>query len=448
VRRFQWNDSSDALALVVGILRAKPLAAQCFDHIGPAPLKFLAKITLEAFLASLDDDLHPHVYFIAYLGSALSASECISGGIILDLPFVASHLSGNEALAVALFDVSLDMPADAPGLHTVYVSKDSSGGSRVTAELFEAAALVLAPLLEALLRARVGLVASQRLVHPWLQRHLEARGVVVIARVSGAHTAAVQRVTGAQVISDPWSMFVGQPTGSNEGQRLELPVTFLGAVRIPEAKMIDGRSHLLLRTPDDGALISLASLMNTALGDSSHAGAFEKGVRARRAGVATLVLAAPDRHVAAEVRAILEGAIITLTATLEEPAVLRGAGRWEVAAVAQVRRRAAALEQSVGVCALLDAGAIEIVRATDDARSFRRGLEVFAECLEETARSRCGNKAWIRATEDALSSQPQSSLPKLFKGPVESLPACVNALETAVDSATCLLRLHGTALNY
>ena len=54
VRRFRWNDSADALALVVGMLRSKPLLVQCCDFKGPAPLRFLATITLEAFITSLD----------------------------------------------------------------------------------------------------------------------------------------------------------------------------------------------------------------------------------------------------------------------------------------------------------------------------------------------------------------------------------------------------------
>ena len=403
VVRLHWSETSSALKLIKGMLKSKPLIGR--HSSSGVGLDLLGTIFLQAFLSSLHE-MHPNVRFVTIVGSSLSSSELFKSSILLDLPMISPGLKtaksqDTTAVAVVLFDTSLEIPPPETGISVVH--RDGPVVAGVDLEM-----PALARLLAFFLSAKVGLVASQKLVHPWLRRQLELAGVFVVSRLSALHMNAVQSLTGATIISNPISH-----GGAGHDA---IPLSAFGATSIPRKIVRSGKLYVVLGAPQNDQDIvqltrRLASTKTSLLDVTARnllASELCDGIRSRRVPVATLVLTGPDRHVAAEVKAVLEGAVSVLAKALKEPFLLRGAGTWERAAAAEVRRRATKYRESQsrgGTC--------------DEMRCFLSGVDIFADCLE----SACVN---ISETREAA---------------FDSFSAALQALESSVEVANCILRI-------
>jgi hypothetical protein len=246
---------------------------------------------------------------------------------------------------------------------------------------------------DALMARRVGLVGCQKVVHPWLQRELEKRGVVVLSRLSLKHMHAVRRLSGALPLSDVTALAAATAAAvvveggagvaaRNEegGQRAQRqgPVATtmdsLGVLKRPRLRTVGCRTYVVLEAVSDKRLEAFSgklflgggsscrdsgssssnggggstgggidgSSQATAIAAAAAAAAaareFSQRVSSRRAPLATLLLCAPDEEASEECKAVLEGALVALSLALPgtpsgTPAVLAGGGRWEAAAL-------------------------------------------------------------------------------------------------------------------
>lgn len=202
VARVSWKQLSSIM----------PVARCCFLAKAAAQLEaddaaLLATLLIQAFLAALPPDLstadlHNAVRMFSCVGLPPSASTLHKHAIILDttLPSTVPLIPapGSARLkSVALFDVSLCI-TEPPSA----ASSSFTAGADWTASAVEERQLHT--LADQLLALDVGMVASQKLMHPLLQARLQRHGVLALERVSLRHIGALQAVTGAVVLSS-WS---------------------------------------------------------------------------------------------------------------------------------------------------------------------------------------------------------------------------------------------------
>jgi len=451
----KWSDPDDAIALVLSMLKSKPLIARRCCSV---TLRLLATSTLQAFLGSLHSEgktrLQANVRVLSVAALPFQASEALKGQLLLDLPLTLTvpragdrsvntsindkeSFSGGDgveqALTLALFDVSLvpfDPDGAVPGLR-IYRAGDDGDDERA-----------MSALLSALLHLRVGVVVSQKLVHPWLHRQLEAAGVWVIPRVAARHMSFIQRLSGASPHPDPWAFVGNAGDDADEGvSGARLPFSSLGAVHPPKIRYIGGRQYVVLRAPR-AELVGALSQRLSAHSTLTNATTFERNVLSRRSSVATLLVCGPDRNVVSEVSIIVEGALVCLERALAEPWLLRGGGVWEAAAAAELRRNLDVEKARGGL--RVDDG-----KERTSSRTVRRGIQVFIECLEATAFRRCGPTVWSQAkaaASAATSTEAQSRLAQLERPlDVESFASVANALQFAVDASSCVMRIRAVA---
>ena len=496
---------------------------------------FLASLSEEDRDGCSTKYLASHVRYLPVLGRPFSASVVLPGTIVVDLPdygrqAIAAPLrkhrrrrmrrkqplaaslpcscAPSAVITVALFEVSLQPPADTtvnrPHMpvqgrqamtRTASGRKpkspctiDEGGGGVVGASTSNLEAIQSAPppnakaseltvlryILNELLEHRTGLVASQRLIHPWLVRRLAAAGVVVLQRLSSRHIAAVQRLTGAEVLSDGWGRFataaaraVGSRSGDGGVGGAGSPVctAFLGVLHHPRplSAAFRGRrggggagvERLVLRAPSETAVGALVAELRKGHrcgrgsgegstgrgiprkgGDDGFEG-FRRGVLARRAAVATFLLAGPDQQALEELHCAVKGAVIGLNHALTQPYVLRGAGRWEALAAAVVRQRAQQIcaprpsqNGRETRCASAPRGAGSRAVAERPPSDFLRGLHLFAGCLERSATPP------LKAAPGAASAHS----PVIVDGAVAALAT----IELSTDAAICATRLLGS----
>ena len=289
------------------------------------------------------------------LQHACQASEVFAGALLLDLPAPPSAESLQcpqplVARSVALFDVSIEAPDMAVSGLTLdaramlssdtVTTEDDMTHAVFSAKMAEVG--MLRRFLQQLLASKVGLLASQKLIHPWLRRRLAAHGVIALQRLSRRHIAAVQNITGADVLSN-WTEeeIRVERLGAVAELEVKRHASKLSECRTRSHKVIlplvsvrgkmrclgDERQFLHLRSPSDDELAALATSIVKGRGPAVDLVATWKS---RRRAISTLVIRGPDAQTREEAKAVLEGCIRVLTHALAEPYVLRGAGVWEV----------------------------------------------------------------------------------------------------------------------
>lgn len=141
-------------------------------------------------------DPSPLIRFVSLPGFRPTDSWVVTAGALLDLPLPEDGRHSIESAAVALFDVSLRAPeAEVNVVSTTGTGGAGEGGDSTKAS--ESADVVwgtgavevaqLERLGRQLVRHNVGLVACQRLIHPWLKRFLLSRGIIPLERLSIRH---------------------------------------------------------------------------------------------------------------------------------------------------------------------------------------------------------------------------------------------------------------------
>ena len=196
VQRVDVSDMEMMLAVAESALRTK--RAACLDaHTA----RFLAIVLVQTLLDSLaaDGRMSGLVRFFAVPGIGSTMDSSRYAGVLVDVlpPDDAPPLVEN--VAVALFNVSLfdDDPQQDTDLSVAV--HDALAGDEEARDAREVEALRVFG--QRLIDAGVGLVACQKLVHPWLRDMLHARGIMVLERLSIRHMDAVALVAGGIVLS-------------------------------------------------------------------------------------------------------------------------------------------------------------------------------------------------------------------------------------------------------
>ena len=226
-----------------------------------------------------------------------------------------------------------------------------------------------------LVRSGARVVASQRLVHPTLKASLGRRGVLVLERLSLRHIAAVQAVTGAQLIHTlGLSSWQGTDTGAGaiagaaSGAAVQrqggwLDSSALGMLGSITSWSEAGTLFLRLQASEGQPLGENDSDEYSSCSDDEGDGerqghcacdggdAFSAcdGVwRERRRPVVTLLLCAPDELAVDETKVAVESALRVLKRLLSDPTVFPGAGCIEAHLACALRARARGLGDDNG----------------------------------------------------------------------------------------------------
>lgn len=215
----------------------------------------------------------------------------------------------------------------------------------------------------------------------------------------------------------------------------------------------------------------------------------------RRKVVSTLIVCGEDLHTMKESKQVIEGAVLALTNCFTTPYILKGAGYWEVYAINEVKFKLRSLRElfrsshkTTQQQQQQQASAVpaSVSRACDfendhGHRLFRRGVELFIECFETTSKIRCGLSQWKRVQATTMAkttaigarvgphpinnghidhhisiSEPfhqegtfdtdsfTTQFATTYKGHVDSYAASISALESAVETANCMIRIQHT----
>ncbi len=170
------------------------------------------------------------------------------------------------------------------------------GGYEGLASGNDVVALRLEEVVEGVVGRGVGLVACQRVVHPALISLLQARGVVVLDRLSNRHYTSLLRLSGAS----------------------STPSASLAALAVTRCGILGG-------------------VQRTHLGGKSLLHAIPPKCCPTPAPVTTLLLAAPSAHALAELSACCHSAIRVLAHHVRDPRVVAGAGLCEASLLHHLR---------------------------------------------------------------------------------------------------------------
>ena len=235
---------SDVVQSIVG--------AKGVCRLRPPESAAVGKLVLRAFITSLDEDaadgggaglLCPCVRYISVEGLDVLASEALESAILIDHPMPPTAPDRLANVAVALYNVSLQVPGvEGTGVRIHATAGDTGdtgadagagagagedggdGGGGAQASMWstrEAEATALARLGQALVDLGVGLLASQKLIHPFLKAFLLQ---VRAAPRSAAQCAVLRRAAG-------WLLRTAAHRGFPEGCR-----AVLGASRLVACK--------------------------------------------------------------------------------------------------------------------------------------------------------------------------------------------------------------------
>ncbi len=279
-----WRNSRLLLALISSVIGAKASL-----HLPSSELAILSSVVLRAFLAVTTDavpaspgavaaarDPASLLRFFRVASRDVSCVDALPHSVVLDTPLPSHVRPGFKCgpCSVALFDVSLRLEQD--GIGDVEVGAcalgQAPGWSPAAVERERLTALA-----GTLVERGVGILACQRVVHPWLKSELADRGVLVLERLSLNYVGAVQAVTGAVVLS-AWDKSV--------------PVDCLGWVASANCVLLHGQRVVVLK--------GQSAVEPTAVTVPTPLGAVASLAKARSQPACTVILCAPTSHAAEE----------------------------------------------------------------------------------------------------------------------------------------------------
>ena len=349
----RWTADA-VLALVRSVVSPKGVARLQPPEAGDR----VAAVVAQAFLHSLPPPAQaargPCVCLQPAVGTEPDRSTW-TPGLLMDVPVpgrvhddLLPRDGGGGPLVVALFQVSLDAvdvrQGVGPGRLPVQIRRAGPGAGFDPAEVQLDR---LADLLRGLRRAGVGVVASQKLIHPRLQDLAVELGMVPLERLSLRYVQPVARCSGAHLLG---SLDPAQVHAQGFGRIAGLESVTLAGRRLVKVRPFPGGPRAL--------------------------------------PVATVVLGAADALAMRELRAVAAAALTTLGRALAVPAVLPGGGCGERLLARRLRRDA-----SGGGATKSQAAASEHLAAL---------LELYAERvvpkgLEEKAPGREPPRPWAAA---------------------------------------------------
>jgi hypothetical protein len=311
-------------------------------------------------------------------GPATTSTTFYADALLMDIPvnwdLQTDLASCNSAgLIVALFSCSLEIPTPTAGQTLQLTTKEHD---KSTHEEMSAEYVLLQSFAQQVQRSHVGLVICQKRVHPYLQRQLRARGVLVLPRVSVRYMAALQALTGARVhaslpslistgrsVLDPKSLgFLHSISFAYKfGKPFVLTEGFKG--RDGDGKEVGGK--IQGEALQDHLLATFSSL------DPAFLLSFVKGAVPRHRTFSTVLLTAPSETVLGKWKDAFEASMVHLNSLIPGPAyALRGAGVWQTYVAQQLRLQCRVSPNST---------------TTRVGRQLAEVQCMFAECLESSA---------------------------------------------------------------
>jgi chaperonin GroEL (HSP60 family) len=204
--RVSWSRTHDVLAFTRSMLSSKASAMLSDDDCDA-----LSTVVLRAFLCIVGDgsgDPCQRVRMHGVCGPPCASSELLGDSIVIDavVPLLYGDEFRVEQCCVLLLDVNVCIDAEGlEGLATA--SAPSSSASSSTAAVVAPWSISavererLSAFADQVVRLGVGVVACQKVIHPWLQLRLRDLGVVALERLSVWHVGAMQAVSGAASLS-------------------------------------------------------------------------------------------------------------------------------------------------------------------------------------------------------------------------------------------------------
>ena len=197
-----WRKLATILPVVRTILSSK---AAC--KLSDTDTGLLSTLVLQSFLAALPENMSTAeiaqtIRVQGLIGRPVSDSRMDSCAVYIDTSLPASMPSGTASArlrGVVLYECSLCLTEP-----SVAFTSETATGADGAASLWSVGSVeekAMAELGAALRGLGVGVVATQKLMHPSLERVLLDAGILPLQRLSIRHVAAVQAVTGAAVLS-------------------------------------------------------------------------------------------------------------------------------------------------------------------------------------------------------------------------------------------------------
>eukprot|EP00607_Mallomonas_marina_P004129 CAMPEP_0182426768 /NCGR_PEP_ID=MMETSP1167-20130531/13285_1 /TAXON_ID=2988 /ORGANISM="Mallomonas Sp, Strain CCMP3275" /LENGTH=556 /DNA_ID=CAMNT_0024608441 /DNA_START=9 /DNA_END=1679 /DNA_ORIENTATION=- len=390
-----WSDAETVLCLIRSVIQTNKAL-----YLSEITVQHLSINILSAFLSSLHssvtrEQLSPCVCYCRCPGLASHLTTTYKHAIVMDMT-CPTHLLDNKRknMRVALFDCSLELASlgeeitveisSSPGMPLCRDSGRDEDGSIKSAErrVLECAA-------ELFVRSGVGLVGSQRRIHPRLVKLLSSRGVLVLPRLSVRFITSMQQLSGAKILGHFSNSHVLDPTSVLDSSVLG----FLSSLRV---EVLGGRRLVVARTETDSEAVRQCFSVADC-----------EALLQRRKLVSTVVIAMPSSALCEEMQVQLEGVVQVLSDCISHPQVLPGGGCWQHWLATRLKRQ------------LLHGNREESKPDSVD-RAVMCAIKVFAEALEQCALVAGGRQRGIdETTEDD----------KVFMYPDEHEEGSVEALD-------------------
>lgn len=323
-----------------------------------------------------DNNSTAHVVYHAVTGPSIGTTTALPNTIVMDLPTARDFRQQRQLLdardhIVALYDCSLELMLNNDG-RNVALELAQTPISEESLEYRQ-----LRSFADYLQRSHVTLVVCQKRVHPYLQRLLRARGILLVYRVSVRYMAALQTLSGGRVHSS-----LPVLTATSAGA---LDPAGLGYLHQVHCQHLFGRSYVsVVGFPDDrrhaagSAGSRMERLQDQLLDAFAHLGAafalpFVNAVVRRQQSYCTILLTAPNDSALELWRLVYEHSLQRLhllSAHSAQVDMLPGGGIWQAFVARELRLK---LARSTAATPSRIGGQLQRVR------------EVFAHCLEECA---------------------------------------------------------------
>ena len=133
-------------------------------------------------------------------------------GIILEAkcqPVVETNKERQNGIKVALFNSSL-----AGNVEDTWLNGAKTELSNNSFAVEDNVLIAMMKMVDSLVENGVKLVVCQKVIHPTLQQYLTRKGLYFIERLSIFHTASVQKLTGAKLLSSYQGKMAADSFGS------------------------------------------------------------------------------------------------------------------------------------------------------------------------------------------------------------------------------------------
>eukprot|EP00638_Chattonella_subsalsa_P009391 CAMPEP_0117767474 /NCGR_PEP_ID=MMETSP0947-20121206/21636_1 /TAXON_ID=44440 /ORGANISM="Chattonella subsalsa, Strain CCMP2191" /LENGTH=577 /DNA_ID=CAMNT_0005591141 /DNA_START=86 /DNA_END=1816 /DNA_ORIENTATION=+ len=295
--KVNWSSMNIIESLVRSTIKPKKVT-----RLTEEELEYISQLTIEAFLAALDDkefgQARPIVKIIPFPGMPISASEVLTNTILLDTPMPPLPFLPTGPVSIALFDVSLVAPETEIQMEMVASAGNEWRPADSDASHFD-------QLTSCLLKLQVGVVGCQKLVSPTLRRKLQQKKICVLSRLSLRHIGAMQNISGARVLSSWQADFDSSALG------------VLGNMKVLKK---NSKDYMCVEAADESLDISAFPSLREL--------DFLK-IRQRKKRMATFLVCSCDTISSDELEVTLQSALKVLAHTLLDPHVLAGGGCWE-----------------------------------------------------------------------------------------------------------------------